>query len=247
MIPGGIMISHDYDILAGVRQAFAEFLQDKPEGLHRTLDDAVHGCQTSLSRLEDRKTVSIDCIFSRFFLLSTPNLAPQQLGWKGLIFCASAVSSQLVTVAGKRLILFPRRAAMGWLKSKGIQKLGGGFLERFGIRSWSRVMMAALASRKDAEALKLIRQVFRDKRSLMTSYEMWIIYSLARAQMKMPGAIAEVGVFKAPRRRSFANSKATRRCISLTRTRDCRRLRNMIAASTKSANTRAASNRCKNT
>lgn len=85
---------------------------------------------------------------------------------------------------------------MGWLKSKGIQKLGGGFLERFGIRSWSRVMMAALGSRKDKEALKLIRQVFRDNRSLMTSYEMWIIYSLARAQMKMPGAIAEVGVYK---------------------------------------------------
>jgi hypothetical protein len=85
---------------------------------------------------------------------------------------------------------------MGWLKSKGIQKLGGGFLERFGIRSWSRLMMTALASRKDKDALKLIRQVFRDNRSLMTSYEMWIIYSVARAQMKMPGAIAEVGVYK---------------------------------------------------
>jgi len=85
---------------------------------------------------------------------------------------------------------------MGWLTNKSIQKLGGGFLERFGIRSWSRLMMAALSSRKDDAAMKLIRQIFRDKRSLMTSYEMWIIYSLARAQMKMPGAIAEVGVFQ---------------------------------------------------
>ncbi len=55
---------------------------------------------------------------------------------------------------------------MGWLKSKGIQKLGGGFLERFGIRSWSRLMMTALSSRKDDAAMKLIRQIFRDNRSL---------------------------------------------------------------------------------
>ncbi len=27
------MLSHDYSILAGVRQAFAEFLADKPEDL----------------------------------------------------------------------------------------------------------------------------------------------------------------------------------------------------------------------
>lgn len=85
---------------------------------------------------------------------------------------------------------------MGWLNSKAIQSLGGGFLERFGIRSWSRLMMAALAARKEQTALKLIRQVFRDNRSLMTSYEMWIIYSVTRAQLKMPGAIAEVGVYQ---------------------------------------------------
>jgi hypothetical protein len=33
MIPGGIMLSHDYSILRGVRQAFQEFMADKPEGL----------------------------------------------------------------------------------------------------------------------------------------------------------------------------------------------------------------------
>ena len=31
MTPGGIMLSHDYDILAGVSQAFHEFFADKPE------------------------------------------------------------------------------------------------------------------------------------------------------------------------------------------------------------------------
>jgi hypothetical protein len=33
MIPGGIMLSHDYSILSGVRAAFEEFMSDKPEGL----------------------------------------------------------------------------------------------------------------------------------------------------------------------------------------------------------------------
>jgi hypothetical protein len=33
MIPGGVMLSHDYGILAGVEQAFQEFFADKPEGI----------------------------------------------------------------------------------------------------------------------------------------------------------------------------------------------------------------------
>lgn len=31
MMPGGIMLSHDYSLLEGVKQAFGEFLDDKPE------------------------------------------------------------------------------------------------------------------------------------------------------------------------------------------------------------------------
>jgi hypothetical protein len=31
MIPGGIIISHDYSLLAGVEQAFNEYFADKPE------------------------------------------------------------------------------------------------------------------------------------------------------------------------------------------------------------------------
>ena len=31
MTPGGAMLSHDYSILAGVRKAIDEFLDDKPE------------------------------------------------------------------------------------------------------------------------------------------------------------------------------------------------------------------------
>lgn len=31
MLPGGIMLSHDYGLLAGVEAAFTEFFADKPE------------------------------------------------------------------------------------------------------------------------------------------------------------------------------------------------------------------------
>ncbi len=33
MVSGGVILSHDYSILSGVRQAVHEFLEDKPEGL----------------------------------------------------------------------------------------------------------------------------------------------------------------------------------------------------------------------
>jgi hypothetical protein len=33
LTPGGILLSHDYSVLEGVRQAFGEFLADKPERL----------------------------------------------------------------------------------------------------------------------------------------------------------------------------------------------------------------------
>jgi hypothetical protein len=31
MVPGGILVSHDYSVLQGVRQAFAEFTADRQE------------------------------------------------------------------------------------------------------------------------------------------------------------------------------------------------------------------------
>lgn len=33
MLPGGIILSHDYSVLAGVRRAFDDFMDGKPEGL----------------------------------------------------------------------------------------------------------------------------------------------------------------------------------------------------------------------
>lgn len=83
-----------------------------------------------------------------------------------------------------------------WLKNRRIQRLGGGRLERTGLNLWSRLQIAAMASRKDPAVIKLFKEIHRDQRSLLSAFEQYLIYSVARAQSKMPGAMAEVGVFR---------------------------------------------------
>lgn len=84
-----------------------------------------------------------------------------------------------------------------WLKNRFVQKLGGGWLESFGLRTWSRLQFASLAARKDPEVIALLKKVHRDKRSLLSTYEQHIVFSLAKAQSKkFDGAFAEVGVYK---------------------------------------------------
>ena len=84
-----------------------------------------------------------------------------------------------------------------WLKNRFVQKLGGGWLESFGLRTWSNLQFAALSSRKDPEVIKLLRGIQRERRSLMSAFEQYIVYALAKAQSKkFEGAFAEVGVFK---------------------------------------------------
>lgn len=58
-----------------------------------------------------------------------------------------------------------------WLKSRFVQKLGGGFLERFALRTWSRIQFAAMKSRKDWEAIKLIQDVHYERHSLLSAFE----------------------------------------------------------------------------
>ncbi|MDA1052410.1 MAG: class I SAM-dependent methyltransferase [Planctomycetota bacterium] len=83
-----------------------------------------------------------------------------------------------------------------WLKNRFVQKLGGGWIESFGLRTWSRLQLASLGARKDPEVLKLMRGIQRDKRSLLSAYEQHIVYALAKAQAAREGAFAEVGAYK---------------------------------------------------
>jgi O-methyltransferase len=83
-----------------------------------------------------------------------------------------------------------------WLKNKNIQKLGGGFLERTGLAIWSAVQLGGLAAHKDPAVVKMLRQIHRDRRSLMSAFELFNVYGIGRAQARRPGAFAEVGVFR---------------------------------------------------
>lgn len=83
-----------------------------------------------------------------------------------------------------------------WMKNKWFQKLGGGELERFGLRLWSRLQFSALNGRKDPEIVQMLWKIHQEGRSLMTAFESYLVYSIARAQGKHSGAFAEVGVFK---------------------------------------------------
>ena len=83
-----------------------------------------------------------------------------------------------------------------WMKNKRFQRLGGGVLERVGLRLWSRLQFSALGGRKDPEIVAILRQIFRQRRSLLSAFEQYLVYSAARAQRKRPGAMAEVGVYK---------------------------------------------------
>jgi len=84
-----------------------------------------------------------------------------------------------------------------WLKNRFVQKLGGGWLESFGLRTWSKLQFASLSARKDPAAISLMRGIHREKRSLMSAFEQYIVYALAKAQSKKyAGEFAEVGVFK---------------------------------------------------
>ena len=94
-----------------------------------------------------------------------------------------------------------------WLKNRRIQRLGGGRMERFGLRLWSRLQFAALRSRKSPEIVSLLHEIHRQKRTLMSAFESYIIYSVSRAQSRLDGAFAEVGVFRGGSARILCETK----------------------------------------
>jgi len=77
-----------------------------------------------------------------------------------------------------------------------IQKLSAGFFERLFLATISRVQVFLLSRHKDREAVQLVRQGRRERRSLLTAYEAYTVYALAKAYRHLPGEMAEVGVFQ---------------------------------------------------
>lgn len=83
-----------------------------------------------------------------------------------------------------------------WLRSKAVQKLGGGFLEQFGLDAWSFIQLLALSSRKPKEDVALLRSVRRERKCLNSAFECYTVMSLAKAMSRLPGAFAEIGVYE---------------------------------------------------
>jgi O-methyltransferase len=98
-----------------------------------------------------------------------------------------------------------------WMKSRWFQKLGGGRLERAGLRAWSRLQFTALNGRKDKETVDLLWKIHRDGRSLLSAFEAYLVFAAARAQAKQPGDYAEVGVYKGASAKLICEAKGDKK------------------------------------
>lgn len=94
-----------------------------------------------------------------------------------------------------------------WMKNERFQRLGGGWLETFGLRLWSRLQFTALRGRKDPAVVRLLQTIHDEKRSLLSAFEAFTVFSLARAMRDMPGDFAEVGVFKGASAKLISEAK----------------------------------------
>ena len=86
---------------------------------------------------------------------------------------------------------------MGFLNNQRFQRLvGGGALERFLVNRVARMQLMFLRSHKDKDVIRLLWRTRKERASLLTGDETFMIYSLARAHRNMPGAMAEVGTYQ---------------------------------------------------
>jgi O-methyltransferase len=84
-----------------------------------------------------------------------------------------------------------------WLHNERIQRfIGGGRLEQTSVNLIARAEFLFLGAHKDREVVKLLKRARRQRKSLMSANETWIVYAYARAASRREGAIAEVGVYQ---------------------------------------------------
>ena len=82
-------------------------------------------------------------------------------------------------------------------RNKTIQRwVGGSFLERRGINLISRMQFLQMGAHKDPALMRHLKKIRRERKSLVTGREMFMIHSLASAQAGRPGDFAEVGVYE---------------------------------------------------
>jgi O-methyltransferase len=83
------------------------------------------------------------------------------------------------------------------LQNKRFQSwMGGTFLEWLGIDLVARMERLSLSFHKDKAKLKTLSNARRERRSLVTYQEMFILHSLACGMKHLPGSFAEVGIYQ---------------------------------------------------
>ncbi len=96
------------------------------------------------------------------------------------------------------------------LKNRFIQRWGGGAIERWGIGAIAAFQLWQLSEHKDADVVRLIRRIRRERKSLQSAFEAFYVYSLAKTQSRLPGELAEVGVFEGATARLICEAKGDR-------------------------------------
>jgi len=82
-----------------------------------------------------------------------------------------------------------------WLHTQWLQRFGGGISEQLAVEMLAALHFILLGAHKDKEVVKLLRRIRKERKCLLTGFEQFIIYSLARAQSRLDGDMAEVGVY----------------------------------------------------
>lgn len=98
-----------------------------------------------------------------------------------------------------------------WLHNPSVQRLlGGGLIERLSFAAVVGLEMLHMGAHKDPAILERIRDMRRRCRSLTTANESFLIYSIARAQSRLDGAMAEVGCYDGGTTRMICEGKGAR-------------------------------------
>ena len=96
-----------------------------------------------------------------------------------------------------------------WLRNERFQRLGGGFGERFANAVLSQLQLFMLGAHKDPAIVQLVRRVRKERKSLLTAFESFFLFTTARSQRDRPGHMAEVGVFAGASSKLICEARGT--------------------------------------
>jgi hypothetical protein len=84
-----------------------------------------------------------------------------------------------------------------WSHNQTFQRLaGGGWIEQTYLNTISWIQFQFLGAHKSRDVVRLLKRARKGRKSLMSAYELWIVHAYALAGSRLPGAMAEVGVYQ---------------------------------------------------